>query len=654
VAAFALNSLSYNGFNFDDTTQYVSSKVRAQPVYDDADRMVKLVDFGIDVKCTISVAGITTDNTMQMLRQVLTAPGKPLRYDSRGYGSFVINDPTDAGTVYDVAWGPKPAFFNYTQLGMGQGAMCEWRVSTRIPTCKGSVYSNAIMMSCYDVDYTIDDQGLTTISVSGAIEIPLTFGNGLNLTDNVDNYKAACFPAPPPRFKRMAGRKWRISKDRRRAEFSYTDQEMPVAYPTNVTRIDLKHTVKNAAPRWNNCVKWHNTVSGTIAAEPTVSKITTFDRFLRIVYGRMAQAPAVVGQGALGVGGAAAGVVNIANTVLGIFGIGAGQAAVSPPQAQAAAPTSGNSIFPQYVSITESIFDLDSQFSMSWDVVGLRGLTAAVQGTGLWTSVGTNDTQWQQSMNKNVNNARGSARMAYQNGDDVLIDLCAPSRSASVVVQDSQNSTVVPNVGVFDGNVVDAEVYEGSANSQSVSVLASLPPPILSSSLPPPQFSWMSYTTFYTYDQADNVAVQKPLAGAVTATPPQADPFAPNNAAVSQANSTTLPTGISATVPDVTQRLCAPSARVTLYGMAQRLGYAIQPPELSNIVLFQGQAVQELSKKVVPAVVGSVNGIPIYMTAWRIEYVVKSPPATLPTLVNPMFDYNNSQSSGQALLTGIK
>lgn len=634
MAAFAFDSLSYNDFAFDDTAQFISTRCLCTPVYDDAKRMIIGNDFTIDVKGKFTGG---TDAQMNTIKATLQTPGKKLTYTSRGYGTFIINDP--AIGVWDVNWGPKPGSFNYVPLGMGQACAFEWTVTTRIPTCLNSLYANVLMMSCYSQDWDIDEQGLTHIAVSGTIEIPLTFRNNLMLPDNADAYRERCFPPVPQGFQRMTKHS-KLSADRKRLDYSYTDRELPVPLPPGATMAEIRHQVRNAKKNYQAQKKWTNTISGTVRMSPLLPKITAFDRFMFIAIQRIRRAvtfaqqnqpaaDAPMPQAPNGVGQA-----YLRALESGVFGL-LGRGALAVAQNIGGNNESRLQYVPLFLEMSENIFGLDSSFSISYDIIMPTNFNRVAEANGLWTWVGTDAASWKNSMDvaNGPNSPRGIARMQYRNEEDTFVDLCTAARSGQArpnaqngSAYESRTSAYQPDTGV--GAVGGGDFGGGDGDLNGVTPQA-LSPSVFANNIPPLEQSWLSYETFYIYHENDNIAIHKPLAGTVTQSAPVVDPFSTD----SIRREDDFGTGVSATVPDIVQRLSSPSVRVTLIGSAERIGYEINPPRLTR---FRGKEVQQLSQILVPSISQVVQGVPVYKLLWRLEYVILTPPDKLPVLANPM------------------
>ena len=92
-----------------------SSRLSNRLVYDDADRRVRFNEITFEISATVnSGAGSSTDDDMEEIRQILSAPGLTFVYSEKGYGTnFQVN----TGKVWDVAWGPKPELLSCRPVG---------------------------------------------------------------------------------------------------------------------------------------------------------------------------------------------------------------------------------------------------------------------------------------------------------------------------------------------------------------------------------------------------------------------------------------------------------------------------------------------------------------------------------------------------------
>jgi len=613
----SVGTASYNGVTFDEVTR---SKVVGKPEPDAAGRAVKFVKWTISITGKIYVkpqngASITTDSVIQSYRTLLTAPGKALQYSSKGFGTLDVNLPN--GDVLDVAWGPFVEHFSFTPIAGNLAALVEWRVSVSIPECDGSEYKNKVMAYTWSVDYEIDGNGLTTITTEGELEIPLSL-RGLpvmKLQDNADAYRELInFPAPLS-FKRET-QKYSLSKDRSKLAFTIVDRQLVAAFPPGVTNMELRHRFSNAKPRM--FVMWNNTISGSVTVAPDQPKETAWNAFLQVATKRLLWATKVTNP--------------FGEQVL-----------------------TGWQVIGTRLEVDENLFGLDTRFTLSYDIGGVP-LKYILYASGMWQPVGTDWATWQQSM-QDVNDPRGIAQVAFINSKDTIVDLCSDAKdmqppdagASSYQPSDSAPSPPTP-YGPDPQNPTATDLFFGPTPG---STPKSYPAyggnynigggggPF---AYPPPTTSYLEYRLVINTVQTNHLVVQKPLKNAITVVPPAQSPMNLNQ--IISGNVVDSAT-IQTTVPDILQRMCAPTAKVILQGQATRLGYPIAIPRLQ---LFQGQAVYEAyANNTGNQIIGDSNGIPIYAVGWYIVYNLLRPIApAVPATANPenLIDSNSFNSPG--------
>lgn len=377
--------VSYNGVVFDASAKV---KITAKPVLDDARRVMKYIEFTIDVRGYVTnTPGSTTDGSLLAMRNKLTAVGKTLKITGKGYGDLVVNNPGSA--VRDANWGPIPQVLTWIPLGDVQSCLVEWQVVTCVPHCTDTTprYTFGLMAFGFTVDYQLDSDGYTTVKTAGYLEIPMTRSASKANTapDTADAYRDRVVPAPILGFQRSMD--FQISKNHSRLDFTITDVELPVALPDFATKCEVDHTVKGIGgqPVWN-C-----TISGTIRMANGRPRSSTFDTFKRIYMDRIAQPPAGPG----------------------VFAV-PGFAARRRPFVRI-----------REIQITEAIFGKDARFSVNY-VIYNTSLEDIIQVAGLWKPLfAPTHGRWQASMNvAKVLGARSVAGLGLKASDDILIDLC--------------------------------------------------------------------------------------------------------------------------------------------------------------------------------------------------------------------------------------
>lgn len=230
-------TLSYNGFTFPVETMLTIS---ANPIKDDANRTVARVEHVLTAEATIQET--SNEVSLKALRAKLETQGQQLTLTGTGYGDLSIGAPGLAGTD-DLAWGPIPEIVEWEPLGTN-ACKIVWRCTVSTSPCgidRGYVAFN------YRFSYSTDAQGYTTRTISGYLEIPLSrVGGGSSVRDSAINHINQYEPPLPKngRFRRT-NRQFNESADRRRVEFTFTDEEMPFhILPPDVVDCRASHSVQ--------------------------------------------------------------------------------------------------------------------------------------------------------------------------------------------------------------------------------------------------------------------------------------------------------------------------------------------------------------------------------------------------------------------------
>lgn len=575
-------TLSYGDVIFD--ALYTSS-VHGEPVYDDARRMVKMLRWSITVlaKVTVPANDFSTDATLENMRQQLTMPGQLLIYDRKGFGPFIINDPTVG--VWDVDWGPKPELMDFKPIGDTLAAFVQWRCVVSIPECEQAVYIRALMMNNWDVSWNINKDGYSVITYTGAIEIPLTFSQGQRkLPDNADNYRDMA--APPTILGFQREQKYTLSKDRKRLDFSIIDTEMPIPLPTGTTLCDVKHSVSSNLSK--GFIRWTNVISGTIRVTPNYPRGTSFDRFWNIAISR----------------------INVTTQSAKSYGTGRCVVLITDFKAE------------------ESISGIDNTFSLTYVGIGYS-LKDVLFISGLFRATPFQSyINWKNQNDQTAGRPRGMARSFFPNNADLLVDLCEkPSRRQGVnstpitfptfIQKPPQSSNSVGGVVIPKGvsNVTSTGGGESGGGQFGIDPLG----------------GWLRFVNETIVKRNDQTIRHKPLAGNVIAKNPGSVDL--GSAITSGDNLGTGNLGIVMNVPDRIQRISSPSSVIILSGNAMRLGNPIEAPELPNKI--DGKTCTETSRLIGEAIVGAISGIPIFSLRWEITYILESVTAKIPIIANP-------------------
>lgn len=518
----SLGTIQYNGYVFGPTAQVV--KLESKPEYDEAERAVIYLRHTITVKDRLAVSpGTTLDDTIAAARRELMEPGGNLVYRDRGFGNFEIN----SGLQKDVAYGPRPRDFQYRILGRGIAAEITWTVEACVPFCLDDTatrYEFAIMALNYTVDYSIDQIGYSTRSITGYVEIPATrrIVSDRTLPDHVDAYYERVVPTIPIGFRRVT-RNRVISQDKRRMDFTYVDEEMPPqAYPAGITEVDVTHSTQTV----KGLTQWVNTIKGTYTVDRNLPKIYALGAFLQMVFARIAETRQVK------------------------------EATVIPVAFSADDFIYGREAASFSFSYMMTMGDI-AIGNLATDASGL--ITLGLGATAMWRPVaGSSWQQWISSLSGALGafTPRGYAGLRSFASEDVILNLCDPNPRPigdSTTLQNLPPGELQPLLNAFPA--------------------------------PTPKASWLRYEPKVEIFVKANTAVLKPLplanlTGNVLTTTPNVGQVAAETQPFRMAQMSGQPYN---SVPDVVQQRATPGLRARLSGYALRAGYEIKPPVIDAI-----------------------------------------------------------------------
>lgn len=592
----AVGELTYNGWTFDAMHK---SKFSNNPALDDAGRVVKWQEVTIEVEADVDLKSLVDDGTYESfsaaataLLRALSEPGAELIYIQKGAPDLYVN--SNRSSVRDVNWGPKPQVGQFTPIGGIQVVHLTWKVVAHVVHCAGGKHKDHVLNLTFDAAYNIDSDGYLELTINGGYEIPLTYstnrgaGGPLNVIASADEWWKKVSPPTRVGFQRIT-RQRRVSKDRRRVDYTITDKELPVPLPADCTMMEAKHRVRGA--RQTGFSRWNATISATVRTNPRLPRSVSWDRFMLLVASR----------------------INWARP--------------SKLPGQALRPLG---ILLADLDFEEDVLGRDNRFSVSYQILG-ASLKNILYQSGLWLPIpGTDHARWTKSM-KLPHSPHGLNGSGFGAGDDVMIDLCHGATFAQVP-QSAENNVARPP---FQPAAQSADhVVDGSnpAGGQATDVWFA------------PENSWLNYTANLWFAEDDHVIRHKPLKGKV-------DPGRPkvraNGSAIPVATQTEMEFLLADwDTPDILQTVCSPDTSVVLYGTAMRLGYKISPPRL---VKFGGADVTQVKNDVTPVQLGAVQGIPIWGLAWEIEYALTEPAKEMPTLANPLTRVHGSDAPADSL-----
>lgn len=225
-----VGTLAYNGVTF---SSLFSSRVSCAFVPDAAGRTTRFVEYTIRATGYVTLqpsSPTTIDNTMQQLRQLLSAAGGALFYSGRGLGNDLkVNVGT---TPRDCAWGPIPNVLDFQPLGGSRSAYIEWQVVTRIPEIQASTSTAVVLQFNWETGLTYDEDGYTGFSIKGVTEIPLTRSGQTvrSFNQTVDDLRilllnriAASYDL---RRYRITRRSFPVSRDKRTMDWEFAAEEL--------------------------------------------------------------------------------------------------------------------------------------------------------------------------------------------------------------------------------------------------------------------------------------------------------------------------------------------------------------------------------------------------------------------------------------------
>jgi hypothetical protein len=213
----------YNGVTF--TPAALTEEFRATPVWDAAGRTIIHTVFSITIKDYI--VGRPSDRDVEARLSALLQPAAGFVYNGRGLGNVRIN----LGQVTDMVWGPKPQMVSVKPLGGSNAVELTWQIQFATLNCGDARYTGP-MEFVFKLTYDVDRSGYTKRIYSGHIRIAQTRWNqpDRQLHDSADAYREQINPPLLPGFRRTPGQ-FVLSEDKCRLDFTITDEELPPNIP---------------------------------------------------------------------------------------------------------------------------------------------------------------------------------------------------------------------------------------------------------------------------------------------------------------------------------------------------------------------------------------------------------------------------------------
>jgi hypothetical protein len=596
MALPSTGTISYNNVAFGS---HVRSKITVEPILDDSGRVVKWNRVVITIEGWLS--GDDMDDSFDNIKRRLTRPAQELKFEEKGFGDLHVNG---TSRVRDAKWGPIPKMISWTPLGGDRSCLFTWQVETLIPYCEGSLtrYEGLIVIN-YEINWNIDDEGYTSRTITGHLEIAQTRQRGSNrVKETADEYRDKIKPALLEGFQRSQD--FRLSMNRNRLDFVFVDKQLPMPLPGGATKCEFDHTVSSGITE--GFYIWRCRLSGTITLPPGDPKYDAYELFLFILASRMARAknppPRLFNLGKK------PGFFDFNKLDYWVY---IGKFVVN---AQIPNPT----VIIDRITIGDQVFGRQSRFDVEWRIMGVP-LALILYSSGLFTPIsGTSHALWKKSM-ADVYDVRGLAGLKHIANQEALIDLCVSPTT----------TPPAPTTPPTQGFQVHAPQAAKLVNRKA---LAENPKADADS-------SWLRYQNDLRVVEKNRTVIHKKLPNTDPDRYEQGtgfDPFAPFKQVKDLLNKDV---GSTAPAPpgeeDVVQTTGSPRYLIEMRGFAMRVGHSVPVPRLLKI---GGKDVKQIDRDVDERKVGGGGSQPVYAARWTILYAVDGKPTTnMPDLVNPAY-----------------
>lgn len=375
----ARGTVEYNGYPFNATAQ---TRVTAVPIKDRAGRTVTHVEYTLRVTWFLYnlESGLSCADQLTLARQKLEVARKRLRYLGNGFGDLDVNG-ADPKKI-DLKWGPTPSEVSYRVVGHGQVWECSWSCVFNISECSTlSLNALSILGFGYGLNWTFDEQGLCTRTYSGYLQIP-GYANAAGTWNNADDLRELIQVPIPPGFRRT-GRDFKLSEDRSTLEFTITDVEIPAeSIPLGCVEADGSHDISNMNPR--DLANWQGRIAASYTVSPDRPREVAWDAFWALAVDRINQT------------------------------IDANKRRGKP----------GNQPLLTSFRASEGLYGNNRRMTFELTYMFTADLRNVFADAGLWRPVpNTENTLWATSVGNIVGN-RGLSNLRFNPAEDVIINLC--------------------------------------------------------------------------------------------------------------------------------------------------------------------------------------------------------------------------------------
>lgn len=535
ASTMAGHTVTYNGVQVGGSDSRYSwyppnTQFEVTAEYDDAGRAI------VRERVVMSLSAILVHDTeadqdrqVAEIRRKLMEPGKRLHIAGMGMGFL--------GTQIDTSYGPKPRSISLTPLAP-LSCTLSWVLEFTVHRCTSTSSIGVFESLIFASDWSYDREGKATRAINGKVTIPkLQISNA---RAHVDSIRDRLQFAIPNNFERVATR-FTQSPNKLELNFSVVDREL-VGSPLPVNIIDG---------------------SGQRAMQTNGAGFTK-------------------------------GTVSLSMALTTAPGAPRGWAAlhffreVMATQRQVALSTSGRkTLVPLSMTAVHSLFGRESAFSFAWSVTGC--LSDLLMSDALYRPVdGANYQQWYLSV-KHLWGNRGFANLVEDQSEDVVIDICSNTTTASIGKTGSKE-TARPSPG--EPNLWCDHITEGN--------------------------SWMAYDTVVRAKVSQGHSEHVPASEFQPSTVDGAFGAGFVNG-LESANQ-----GLSSLIDNpILEIIGRPQQRFLLQWRGLRVKYQPEPPKLVSIGGRTAQKVRHYADT--PKIVTMALGCPVYFARSATEYVVTEP-----------------------------
>lgn len=289
-----IGKLSYNGCVF---SPLYETKVSGKVVKDNANRTTKFMEYTLSVDGYVTLPDGNEDInlTTTTMATLISSHGGVLIYTGRGFDLVINAGGAGAapvlGSVSDVAWGPVPELLEFQPLGAGRSAKVQWKCVVRIPEIKDAKLG--ILQLNYETIVSYAEDGYSTLSIRGTLEIPLTRQSQINrnVTRTVDEHRSILekriLNGIDLRRFRITRREFNISRDKRTLEWDIVAEERPYMDPPPLCTLARGNYNVRPTKVGLGLVLWLCTLKATYTVRSGARKREAWLAFLALLRLRM-------------------------------------------------------------------------------------------------------------------------------------------------------------------------------------------------------------------------------------------------------------------------------------------------------------------------------------------------------------------------------